>query len=129
MNEENDSTTISDLQATKLKQLDTRRKANWFARYSITLVIVGTFLILIALLFFQLVPDEARDLLNILVGAYVAVLAKTTDYWFKEKDDPEIAEGIELHKNGNGLPPQLGGEGSPNLTNESAGEGWEIVHK
>ena len=92
MNEENDSTTISDLQATKLKQLDTRRKANWFARYSITLVIVGTFLILIALLFFQLVPDEARDLLNILVGAYVAVLAKTTDYWFKEKDDPEQRE-------------------------------------
>ena len=33
MNEENDSTTISDLQATKLKQLDTRRKQNWFARY------------------------------------------------------------------------------------------------
>ena len=118
-----------DLQSTKLKQLETRRKANWFARYSITLVIVGTFLILIALLFFQLVPEEARDLLNILVGAYVAVLAKTTDYWFKEKDDPEIAEGIELHKNGNGngLPPQLGG--APDLTNESAGEGWEIVHK
>ena len=125
MNDENEE----KFQATKLKQLETRRKANWFARFSITLVIVGTFLILIALLFFQLVPEEARDLLNILVGAYVAVLAKTTDYWFKEKDDPEIAEGIELHKNGNGLPPQLGGEGSPNLTNESAGEGWEIVHK
>jgi uncharacterized membrane protein len=91
-----------DLQSTKLKQLETRRKANWFARYSVTLIIVGTFLVLIALLFFQLVPEEARDLLNILVGAYVAVLAKTTDYWFKEKDDPEIAEGIELHKNGNG---------------------------
>ena len=117
------------LNTTKLKQLETRRKANWFARYSITLVIVATFLILIGLLFFQLVPEEARDLLNILVGAYVAVLAKTTDYGFKEKDDPEIAEGIELHKNGNGngLPPQLGG--APDLTNESAGEGWEIVHK
>ena len=129
MNEENNNITEHEIQATKLKQLDTRRKANWFARYSITLVIVGTFLILIALLFFQLVPEEARDLLNILVGAYVAVLAKTTDYWFKEKDDPEIAEGIELHKNGNGngLPPQLGG--APDLTNESTGEGWEIVHK
>ena len=127
MNEENNNITEHELQATKLKQLDTRRKANWFARYSITLVIVGTFLILIALLFFQLVPDEARDLLNILVGAYVAVLAKTTDYWFKEKDDPEIAEGIELHKNGNSLPPQLGD--APDLTDESAGEGWEIVHK
>ena len=128
MNEENNNITEHEIQATKLKQLDTRRKANWFARYSITLVIVGTFLVLIALLFFQLVPEEARDLLNILVGAYVAVLAKTTDYWFKEKDDPEIAEGIELHKNGNDLPPQLGGAG-PDLTSESAGEGWEIVHK
>ena len=127
MDDENNNITEHEIQDTKLKQLDTRRKANWFARYSITLVIVGTFLILIALLFFQLVPDEARDLLNILVGAYVAVLAKTTDYWFKEKDDPEIAEGIELHKNGNSLPPQLGG--APDLSNKSTGEGWEIVHK
>ena len=120
----NDELEGMDFQATKLKQLETRRKANWFARYSITLIIVSTFLILIALLFFQLVPEEARDLLNILVGAYVAVLAKTTDYWFKEKDDPEIAEGIELHKNGNGSP--LGG--NPHLDLESAAA-FEIVPK
>jgi len=35
MNDENED----KFQATKLKQLETRRKANWFARYSITLVI------------------------------------------------------------------------------------------
>jgi hypothetical protein len=29
---------------------------------------------------------------NILVGAFVAVLAKSTDYWFKDKDDPEHKE-------------------------------------
>ena len=98
MNEENNNITEHDIQATKLKQLETRRKANWFARYSVTLVIVGTFLVLIALLFFRLVPEEARDLLNILVGAYVAVLAKTTDYWFKEKDDPEHKESEALNK-------------------------------
>ena len=76
-------------------QLESRRNRNWFARYSI----------LVGLLFFSIVPDEARDLLNILVGAYVAVLAKTTDYWFKEKEDPEIAEGARLHEteNGNGI--------------------------
>ena len=86
-------------------RLESRRNRNWFARYSITVIVVATFLILVGLLFFSIVPDEARDLLNILVGAYVAVLAKTTDYWFKEKDDPEIAEGARLHEteNGNGI--------------------------
>ena len=91
--------------STKGNQLELRRKRNWFARFSITIIIVSTFLILVGLLFFSDVPQEARDLLNILVGAYVAVLAKTTDYWFKEKEDPEIAEGERLHEaeNGNGL--------------------------
>ena len=86
-------------------QLESRRNRNWFARYSITVIVVATFLILVGLLFFSIVPDEASDLLNILVGAYVAVLAKTTDYWFKEKEDPEIAEGARLHEteNGNGI--------------------------
>ena len=27
-----------------------------------------------------------------MVGAYVAVLGKATDYWFKDKDDPEHKE-------------------------------------
>ena len=31
-----------------------------------------------------------------MVGAYVAVLAKSTDYWFKDKDDPEHKEGEAL---------------------------------
>ena len=90
---------------TKDQQLELRRKRNWFARFSITIIVVTTFLILVGLLFFSDVPQEARDLLNILVGAYVAVLAKTTDYWFKEKEDPEIAEGERLHEaeNGNGI--------------------------
>ena len=105
-------------------QLESRRNRNWFARYSITVIVVATFLILVGLLFFSDVPQEARDLLNILVGAYVAVLAKTTDYWFKEKDDPEIAEGIELHKNGNGN----GNGGDPQLDLESAAA-YEIVPK
>ena len=98
---------MTDLQevTTKGSQLERRRKRNWFARFSITVIVVATFLILVGLLFFSIVPDEARDLLNILVGAYVAVLAKTTDYWFKEKEDPEIAEGERLHEteNGNGI--------------------------
>ena len=70
------------------------------------------------LVFFEIVPADARDLLNILLGAYVAVLAKATDYWFKEKEDPEIAETQELDKqngnggNGNGLPTSFDGVGN-----------------
>ena len=63
---------------------------------------VATFLILVWLLFFATLPDESRDLLNILMGAYVAVLGKSTDYWFKEKDDPEHKETEQFEKSLNG---------------------------
>ena len=86
----------------KAEQLEQRKKRNCFARYSITIIIVITFLLLVRLLFFQLVPEDSRDLLNILLGAYVAVLAKTTDYWFKEKEDHEVAEGQAIHEAENG---------------------------
>tara|TARA_B100000003_G_C10888832_1_gene354327 strand:- start:168 stop:500 length:333 start_codon:yes stop_codon:yes gene_type:complete len=90
----------------KHDNIEGRRQRNWFARYSITLIVVLTFLGLVCLLFFAELPDSARDLLNILLGAYVAVLAKATDFWFKEKDDPEVTEAKNLHDaehgNGNG---------------------------
>jgi hypothetical protein len=37
-------------------------------------------------------------LVNILCGAYVAVLAKSTDYWFREKKDHEHEEEMEASK-------------------------------
>ena len=44
--------------------------------------------------------------MNILLGTFVAVLTKTMDYWFKDKDDPESKETdqhVEIQKtNGNG---------------------------
>jgi len=49
------------------------------------------------MLFFSQVAQESRDLINIMLGAYVAVLAKTTDYWFKDKDDAEVKEHQELN--------------------------------
>ena len=91
-----------NLSEKKTEQLEKRKQRNWFARYSITIIIVITFLLLVGLLFFQLVPQDSRDLLNILLGAYVAVLAKSTDYWFKEKEDPEIAEGRAINEDDNG---------------------------
>jgi len=63
------------------------------------LIIVTTFIFLVWLLFYAELPQASRDLVNIMVGAYVAVLAKSTDYWFKDKDDPEHKESQDLKEN------------------------------
>ena len=81
------------MEALRHERIETRKKLNWWARFSLSMIIVMTFLFLIWLLFFGALPAESRDLINIMVGAYVAVLAKSTDYWFKDKDDPEQKEG------------------------------------
>ena len=88
------------MEALRYEKIETRKKLNWWARFSLSMVIVFTFLFLIWLLFFGALPAESRDLINIMVGAYVAVLAKATDYWFKDKDDPEHKE-TESVKNTN----------------------------
>ena len=75
---------------------------NFMARYSLSVTILGTFIFLIWLLFFTELKADSRDLVNILIGAFVAVLAKTTDYWFKDKDDPEHKE-TEVLNNGTSL--------------------------
>ena len=85
----------------ELSAIEIRKVKNWWARITLSWAIVGTFLILIYLLFFTTgTTDNHMQLINILVGAYVAVLAKSTDYWFKEKDDPEHKEAEKL-QNGN----------------------------
>ena len=61
----------------------------------------GTFLVLLYLLFFTDLKDGHRDLINILVGK-VGVLAKSTDYWFKDKEDAEDKESAALNGNGEG---------------------------
>ena len=81
------------MEALRHERIESRKKLNWWARFSLSMIIVMTFLFLIWLLFFGALPAESRDLINIMVGAYVAVLAKATDYWFKDKDDPEQKEG------------------------------------
>ena len=88
------------MEALRHERIETRKKLNWWARFTLSMIIVFTFLFLIWLLFFGSLPAESRDLINIMVGAYVAVLAKATDYWFKDKDDPEQKEG-EAVGNGN----------------------------
>ena len=88
------------MEALRYEKIETRKKLNWWARFSLSMIIVTTFLFLIWLLFYGELPTASRDLINIMVGAYVAVLAKATDYWFKDKDDPEQKEG-EAVGNGN----------------------------
>ena len=74
------------------KSIEGRKKLNFWARFVLSLVVFGTFLLLLYLLFFQEVGTTYRDIVNILVGSFVAILTKTTDYWFKDKDDPEHKE-------------------------------------
>ena len=81
----------------EMSAIERRKVKNYWARITLSWGIVLTFLILVWLLFFATLPDESRDLINILVGAYVAVLAKSTDYWFKEKDEPEHKESEALN--------------------------------
>ena len=79
------------------KAIEGRKKLNFWARFALSLVVFGTFLLLLYLLFFQQVGDTYRDIVNILVGSYVAILTKTADYWFKDKDDPEHKETEKLN--------------------------------
>ena len=79
------------------KAIEGRKKLNFWARFAFSLVVFGTFLLLLYLLFFQQVGDTYRDIVNILVGSYVAILTKTADYWFKDKDDPEHKETEKLN--------------------------------
>jgi hypothetical protein len=95
------------VEALKFERIETRKKMNWIARFTLSLITSGTLLVLLYLLFFSDLKDGHRDLINILVGAYVGVLAKSTDYWFKDKDDAEDKESQQLHNN---TPPTVNGE-------------------
>ena len=87
------------MEALRYEKIETRKKLNWMARYVLSMIIVLTFLFLIWLLFYGELPKASRDLVNIMDRAYVAVLAKATDYWFKDKDDPEQKEGEAVGNN------------------------------
>ena len=88
------------MEALRYEKIETRKKLNWWARFTLSMIVILTFLFLVWLLFYAELPQESRDLINIMVGAYVAVLAKSTDYWFKDKDDPEHKESENVGTNG-----------------------------
>ena len=94
---------VKQIKVTGSKAIESRKKMNFMARFFLSVTILGTFIFLIWLLFFTELKADSRDLVNILIGAFVAVLAKTTDYWFKDKDDPEHKESETLNTNGTSL--------------------------
>ena len=98
------------VEALKYERIERRKRMNWLARFSLSLIVLGTFLILLYLLFFSELKPDHRDLINILVGAYVGVLAKSTDYWFKDKDDAEDKESQQLHDANGGSNNKIEGE-------------------
>ena len=77
---------------------------NFNARFFLSGVVFLIFFVLLYVLFYgELITDTYRDIINILIGTYVAVLTKTVDYWFKDKDDPEHKESETLNTNGASL--------------------------
>ena len=84
--------------------IEKRKRWNFIARFALSGVVFLVFFVLLYVLFYgTLVTDTYRDIVNILIGTYVAVLTKTADYWFKDKDDPEHKESETLQKNGASL--------------------------
>lgn len=84
--------------------IEKRKRWNFLARLTLSGVVFLVFFVLLYVLFYgELVTDTYRDIINILIGTYVAVLTKTADYWFKEKDDPEHRESANLNGNGASL--------------------------
>ena len=95
----NDETTKEQCSA-----IEKRKRWNFIARFALSGVVFLVFFVLLYVLFYgTLVTDTYRDIINILIGTYVAVLTKTADYWFKDKDDPEHKESETLQKNGESL--------------------------
>ena len=88
----------------KSSAIEKRKRWNFIARFTLSGVVFFVFFVLLYVLFYgTLVTDTYRDIINILIGTYVAILTKTADYWFKDKDDPEHKESETLQKNGESL--------------------------
>ena len=91
---------MNDDQSTAIEK---RKRMRFYARFSLSCVVFLVFFCLLYVLFYgELVTDTYRDIVNILIGTYVAALMKVVNYWFTEKDDAEHQESETLNGNGNG---------------------------
>ena len=84
--------------------IEKRKRMRFYARFFLSGVIFFVFFVLLYVLFYgTLVTDTYRDIVNILIGTYVAALMKVVNYWFTEKDDAEHQESEALNGNGESL--------------------------
>ena len=84
--------------------IEKRKRLRFYARAFLSFVVFLVFFCLLYVLFYgELVTDTYRDIVNILIGTYVAALMKVVNYWFTEKDDTEHQESETLNGNGNGI--------------------------
>ena len=84
--------------------IEKRKRLRFYARFFLSGVVFLVFFVLLYVLFYgTLVTDTYRDIVNILIGTYVAALMKVVNYWFTEKDDAEHQESETLKKNGESL--------------------------
>ena len=84
--------------------IEKRKRLRFYARFFLSFVVFLVFFCLLYVLFYgELVTDTYRDIVNILIGTYVAALMKVVNYWFTEKDDTEHQESETLNGNGNGI--------------------------
>ena len=65
-----------------------QRTRQFAARVTMSLLTMGIFIILVTILFFFQISDSFRDLLNILVGGFLATFTKISDFWFKGDSEP-----------------------------------------
>ena len=90
--------------STQQQSIEKRKRLRFYARFSLSCVVFLVFFCLLYVLFYgELVTDTYRDIVNILIGTYVAALMKVVYYWFTEKDDTEHQESETLNGNGNGI--------------------------
>ena len=84
--------------------IEKRKRWNFLARFALSGVVFLVFFVLLYVLFYgTLVTDTYRDIVNILIGTYVAALMEVVNYWFSEKDDSEHQESAALNGNGTSL--------------------------
>ena len=56
-------------------------------QFTITTAMFGLFVWIIYLLFHESLDEKFRDLLNIIVGGFLASFGKVVDFWFKSDRD------------------------------------------
>jgi len=74
----------------KKQSVNNKNKLTMWLRTVLTLFIFGMFCQIIYLLFHPTLEldDQFRDLLNIIIGAFLASFSKIVDFWFnKDKKD------------------------------------------